>query len=64
MALSRRTRSCMAAATMSPGICFSRNRDEDLLKLIMEKYKALERECDLIVCAGSDFAGPAAYPGI
>jgi phosphate acetyltransferase len=37
-----------------------RDRDEDLLKLIMEKYKALERECDLIVCAGSDFTGPAA----
>jgi BioD-like phosphotransacetylase family protein len=37
-----------------------RDRDEDLLKLIMEKYKALEGECDLIVCAGSDFTGPAA----
>jgi phosphate acetyltransferase len=36
------------------------DRDEDLLKLIMEKYKALEGECDLIVCAGSDFTGPAA----
>ncbi len=39
---------------------FSRNREEDLLKLIMEKYKALESECDLVVCAGSDFTGPAA----
>ncbi|MDA8239379.1 MAG: phosphate acetyltransferase [Nitrospiraceae bacterium] len=37
-----------------------RDRDEDFLKLIMEKYKALEKECDLIVCAGSDFTGPAA----
>jgi len=36
------------------------DRDDDLLKLIMEKYKALEREYDLIVCAGSDFTGPAA----
>jgi len=36
------------------------DRDDDLLKLIMEKYKALEREYDLIVCAGSDFSGPAA----
>ncbi len=36
------------------------DRDEDLLKLIMEKYKTLERECDLVVCAGSDFTGPAA----
>ncbi|MFZ2196820.1 MAG: phosphate acyltransferase, partial [Thermodesulfovibrionales bacterium] len=37
-----------------------RDRDEDLLKLIMEKYKALEKECDLIVCAGSDFTGAVA----
>jgi len=37
-----------------------RDRDEELLKLIMEKYKALEGECDLIVCAGSDFTGPTA----
>ncbi len=36
------------------------DRDEDLLKLIMEKYKAIEGECDLIVCAGSDFTGPTA----
>lgn len=34
-----------------------KDRDEDLIKLIMEKYKALEKECDLIVCAGSDFTG-------
>jgi phosphate acetyltransferase len=37
-----------------------RDRDEELLKLIMEKYKALEGECDLIVCAGSDFTVPTA----
>jgi phosphate acetyltransferase len=37
-----------------------KDRDDDLLKLIMEKYKALEGECDLIVCAGSDYSGPAA----
>ncbi len=37
-----------------------RDRDEDLLKMIMEKYKALEKEYDLIVCAGSDFTGPTA----
>lgn len=36
------------------------DRDDDLLKLILEKYKALERAYDLIVCAGSDFSGPAA----
>jgi phosphate acetyltransferase len=37
-----------------------RDRDEDLLKLILEKYKALEQECDFIVCAGSDYTSPAA----
>ncbi len=37
-----------------------KDREDDLLKLIMEKYKALEGEFDLIVCAGSDFAGPSA----
>lgn len=37
-----------------------KDEDEDFLKLIMEKYKALEKEYDLIICAGSDFAGPAA----
>jgi phosphate acetyltransferase len=38
---------------------FSRNKDEDLLKVILGKYRDLERECDLIVCAGSDYAGSA-----
>jgi phosphate acetyltransferase len=37
-----------------------RDRDEDLLELIMEKYKGLEEQCDLILCAGSDFTGLAA----
>ena len=37
----------------------ARDRDEDLLKLILEKYKALEGECDFIVCAGSDFTSPS-----
>ena len=36
----------------------AQDREEDLLKLIMEKYKALEEECDIIVCVGSDFTGP------
>ncbi|QSA97845.1 phosphate acetyltransferase [Methylococcus sp. EFPC2] len=36
----------------------AQDREEDLLKRIMEKYKALEKECDIIVCAGSDFTGP------
>lgn len=34
------------------------NREEELLKRIMEKYKALEKECDIIICAGSDFSVP------
>jgi len=37
----------------------SRDKDDDLLKLIMEKYKALAGQYDLIVCAGSDFTGAA-----
>ncbi|KKO19226.1 MAG: phosphate acetyltransferase [Candidatus Brocadia sp.] len=36
-----------------------RNRDDDLLKLILEKYRALQAEFDLVVCVGSDFTGPA-----
>jgi phosphate acetyltransferase len=36
----------------------AQDREEDLLKLIMEKYKALEKECDIIACVGSDFTGP------
>ena len=37
-----------------------KDRDDDVLKLIMDKYKALEGEWDIIVCAGSDYAGQAA----
>ncbi|MGW8273121.1 MAG: phosphotransacetylase family protein, partial [Thermodesulfovibrionales bacterium] len=35
------------------------DKDEELLELILGKYKELEKECDVIVCAGSDFSGPA-----
>jgi phosphate acetyltransferase len=35
-------------------------RDEELLKMILNKYKALEQECDLVVCAGTDFTTTAA----
>jgi phosphate acetyltransferase len=38
---------------------FSRNREEDLLKMILGKYRDLERECDLVVCAGSDYSASA-----
>jgi phosphate acetyltransferase len=30
---------------------------DDLLKLILNKFKALEERCDLVVCAGTDFDG-------
>ncbi|MFD2111590.1 phosphate acetyltransferase [Thiorhodococcus fuscus] len=32
-------------------------RYDELLKLIMNKYKMLEEHCDLVVCAGTDFGG-------
>ena len=32
-------------------------RYDDLLKLILNKFKALEETCDLVVCAGTDFDG-------
>ncbi len=35
------------------------NRYDELLKIIIEKYKALEPECDFILCSGSDYTGVA-----
>ncbi len=35
------------------------DRQEALFELILEKYKALEQECEVVVCAGTDFAGVA-----
>jgi len=32
-------------------------RYDDLLKLILAKFKALEEKCDLVVCAGTDYDG-------
>lgn len=32
-------------------------RYDELLKLIMDKFKALEECCDLVVCAGTDYNG-------
>jgi len=37
----------------------TRDRDEDLLKMILGKYRDLERQCDLIVCTGTDYEGSA-----
>jgi len=37
-----------------------RDKDEDLLEVILGKYKDLEKEYDVIVCAGSDFTGSGA----
>jgi phosphate acetyltransferase len=30
-------------------------RPEELVKIILRKFKALEEQCDLVVCAGTDF---------
>jgi phosphate acetyltransferase len=35
------------------------DQQEALFELILEKYKALEKECEMVVCAGTDFAGVA-----
>ncbi|HMQ53962.1 MAG TPA: phosphate acetyltransferase [Anaerolineae bacterium] len=35
----------------------SQNRDDELLDRIFEKYKALERRSDFVLCIGSDFVG-------
>ncbi len=35
----------------------SADRYDELLKLILEKYKVLEKQCERIVCTGTDFTG-------
>ena len=35
----------------------SSGREEELLKLILRKYKQLEQQCDFILCEGTDFTG-------
>jgi len=37
----------------------SRGEHEDLSKTMVDKYKALERQCDFVVCVGTDFTGVA-----
>lgn len=37
-----------------------RERNEALLKVILGKYKEIEKEFDLILCSGSDYSGPTA----
>ncbi|NTV44008.1 MAG: AAA family ATPase, partial [Syntrophobacteraceae bacterium] len=32
-----------------------RNKEEELHSRILDKYRALEQECDLVVCAGTDY---------
>jgi len=32
---------------------------ENLMKILVAKYKALERQCDFVVCVGTDFTGVA-----
>ncbi len=38
----------------------SQDRYDELLKIILEKYKTLQSECDSIVCLGTDYSGVAA----
>ncbi|WP_455210665.1 phosphate acetyltransferase [Kaarinaea lacus] len=38
----------------------SQDRYDDLLKVILEKYKSLQAQCDHIVCLGTDFTGVTA----
>jgi phosphate acetyltransferase len=33
------------------------NQYDELIKRILEKYRALEMQCDVVLCAGSDFRG-------
>jgi phosphate acetyltransferase len=33
------------------------NQYDELIKRIMEKYRVLEAQCDVVICAGSDFRG-------
>ena len=33
------------------------DRYEELLKRILDSYKALEKECDFVLCEGTDFTG-------
>ncbi|MGI9427225.1 MAG: phosphate acetyltransferase [Bythopirellula sp.] len=35
----------------------SSGREQELLKLIVAKYKELEEQCDFIICEGTDFTG-------
>jgi phosphate acetyltransferase len=44
--------------TVAEGLLIQ-DKGDDLVKLIMEKYKALQKECDIVVCAGSDFTSAA-----
>jgi phosphate acetyltransferase len=40
----------------------SSDRHEDLLSLIIDRYKALEAVCDFILCVGTDYTGKAPLP--
>ncbi len=33
------------------------DRQDALFKFILDKYKALEQQCDVTVCVGTDFSG-------
>lgn len=38
------------------------DRYADLLKLIMDRYRALESGCDVVLCEGTDYSGAAPLP--
>ncbi len=44
------------------GSLITNDRYDELLALILDKYKALEDACDFILCMGSDFTGAAPFP--
>ena len=33
----------------------AKNQEEELYSRILEKYRALEQECDVVVCVGTDY---------
>ena len=35
----------------------TRNRYDELLKRVLEKYRQLQAQCDVVLCAGTDYAG-------
>lgn len=47
----------MYGCTYEQALEVGEDRQEVVRKTILDKYKALERECDVVVCVGTDFTG-------